>query len=104
MGVKPVAADSSQAYTPTLYTPAPEARDSIARHDDWAMSFIDLLLLLLTLFVLLLSFKHGGDTTKTAVETPVTTTTSAAPQIKTVVQQDTLETASPMASTNRRRP
>ena len=102
MGVKPVAADSNQAYTPTLYTPAPEASDSIAQHDDWAMSFIDLLLLLLTLFVLLLSFKHGGDTTKTAVETPVTTTvetTSAAPQIKTVVQQDTLETASPMAST-----
>lgn len=98
MGVKPIAVDSAQAYTATLYTPEPEASDSIARHDDWAMSFTDLLLLLLTLFVLLLSFKNGGDTTKTAVATTVAATNTA-PQVKTVVPQNTLETALPMAST-----
>lgn len=94
MSVRPTAVDYAQANTPVLYTPELEASDSIAQHDSWAVSFIDLLLLLLTLFVLLLSFKNGGDTTKISVAAA-----NAVPQIKTVVQQDTLEAASPIAST-----
>jgi len=58
------------------------------------MSFIDLLIVLLTLFVLLLSFKNGGDTTQNPVME-----TNAVHQTVTIVQQDTSDAVSLIAST-----
>lgn len=94
MNAKPVTVDYAQTNTPAVYTPEPQAgdsTDSIARHDSWAMSFIDLLMLLLTLFVLLLSFKNDGDSKKSPLET-----LNITPQLLTIVQEDTLEAAPPL--------
>ena len=71
MKARPVREGHTQPGTPVPhtheYTPEPEVGDSISQHDGWTISFIDLLMLLLTMFVLLLSFKDGVIKEKTHV-------------------------------------
>lgn len=102
MNTKSVATDHTRTNTPTPYThghtPEPQTgdppSDSIVLHDGWTMSFIDLLMLLLTLFVLLLSYKNDGNTTNNPVMAANTV-----PQILTIVHKDTHKAVSPIAST-----
>lgn len=68
MNAKPVREGHTRPGTPIPhtyeYTPEAEADNSITQHEGWTISFIDLLMLLLTMFVLLLSFKDGAITEK----------------------------------------
>lgn len=88
-----IATDRSLPNNPVLYTFEPEASESIAHHENWAISFIDLLMLLLTLFVLLLSFKNGGDMTMKPA-----TSAKAVHQRITVDHKDTTKSVAQAAS------
>jgi len=96
--MKPSAMEQAQVKTPDQYShdysPEPETSDSIVLHDSWSMSFIDLLTVLLTLFVLLLSFKNGGDNSKISVAAA-----STKHQIITIIHKDNPKTVAPIATT-----
>jgi len=89
VGGRPLRVEQAQANTTAPYSHAhtleAETDDSIAQHESWTMSFIDLLMLLLTLFVLLLSIKNGAITTK-----PPVATAKAVHQTVAVVHKDKL--------------
>jgi chemotaxis protein MotB len=60
-----------------------DAERGRADQDGWLLSFIDVLTLLLTLFVLLLAYQHGAAERAEAVAAQATARTAAAPAMET---------------------